>query len=123
MYPHWWSYTRGISQIWLQIREESRKKILRILLYFGDLLEPIRVSRKVRKTRHQNPEFGPKPGEIKKKPVKKGTLAFQGKGGNQKCTIFRAKLSFHPVLIPSFLFPPQRLHCCYIYFPLLLHVH
>jgi hypothetical protein len=26
-------------------------------------------------------------------------------------------------LIPSFLFPPQRLHCCYIYFPLLLHVH
>jgi hypothetical protein len=32
----------------------------------------IRVSHKVRKTRHQYPEFGPKPDEIiKKKPAKK----------------------------------------------------
>jgi hypothetical protein len=25
MYPHWKSSTRGISQIWLQVKEESRK--------------------------------------------------------------------------------------------------
>jgi len=31
---------RGISQIWLQVKEES-KKTLQILLYFCDLLEPI----------------------------------------------------------------------------------
>jgi hypothetical protein len=30
-----------------------------------------RVFCKVRKTQHQNPEFGPKPGEIEKKPAKK----------------------------------------------------
>jgi hypothetical protein len=35
-----------------------------------------RVFHKVRKTQHQNPEFGPKPGEIPKKPRKR-TLAFK----------------------------------------------
>jgi ABC-type uncharacterized transport system ATPase subunit len=25
MYLHWWSPTTGISQIWLKVREESRK--------------------------------------------------------------------------------------------------
>jgi hypothetical protein len=30
-----------------------------------------REIRKVRKTQHQNPEFGPKPGEIQKKPCEK----------------------------------------------------
>jgi hypothetical protein len=38
---------------------------------FGD----IRVICKVRKTQHQNPEFGHTQGEIKKKPAK-NTLAF-----------------------------------------------
>jgi hypothetical protein len=40
MQPHLWACTRGISPIWLQVREKSRKN-LRTLLYFGDLLEPI----------------------------------------------------------------------------------
>jgi hypothetical protein len=31
----------------------------------------IRVIRKVRKTQHQNPEFGHTPGEIQKEPAKK----------------------------------------------------
>ncbi len=31
-----------------------------------------KVFHKVRKTRHQYPEIGPKPGEIKEKPPKKG---------------------------------------------------
>jgi len=35
-----------------------------------------RVIHKVRKTRHQNPEFGHTQVEIKKNPAKKGTLAF-----------------------------------------------
>jgi len=35
-----------------------------------------RVFRKLRKTQHQNPEFGPKPGEIKKKNLQKSILAF-----------------------------------------------
>jgi hypothetical protein len=36
----WPSFTRGFSQIWLQDREES-KKVLRIVLHFGDMVEPI----------------------------------------------------------------------------------
>ncbi len=39
----------------------------------------IRDMRKVRKTQHQNPEFGHKPGEIEKKPTKKCTRV-QGAG-------------------------------------------
>jgi len=75
------------------------------------------VFRKVRKTRHQYPEFGPKPGEIKKKNLQKSTLAFKGVVGSnsEMRTTFCAKLSFHPVLTPSFVFH-GRLHCCYIYF-------
>jgi hypothetical protein len=34
-------------------------------------MQNIRVIRKVRKTQHQNPEFGHTQGEIKKKPCKK----------------------------------------------------
>jgi hypothetical protein len=42
-------------------------------------VEPnIRVIRKVRKTQHQNPEFGHTQGEIQNKPAKKSTLAFNG---------------------------------------------
>jgi len=62
-----------------------------------------RVFCKVRKTQHQNPGFGPKLGEVLKKPAKEYI--------SHKCTIFRGKLSF----ILSFLFP-ERLHCCCIYF-------
>jgi hypothetical protein len=36
----WRSSTEGITQIWLQAKEESIK-LLRILLYLGDLLKPI----------------------------------------------------------------------------------
>jgi len=49
------------------------------------------------KTRQQNPEFGPKPGEIQKKNLQKMYISLQG------------------VLTPSMLFH-ERLHCCYIYF-------
>jgi len=73
----------------------------------------IRVFRKVRKTRHQNPEFGPKPGEIQKKPAEK-YFSLQG-GSNSEMNHFLCQTEFHPVLTPSFLFP-ERLHCCYIYF-------
>jgi hypothetical protein len=38
----------------------------------------IRVIRKVRKTQHQNPEFGRTQGEIKKKPAKKYISIQQG---------------------------------------------
>jgi hypothetical protein len=41
------------------------------------LFENNRVIRKVRKTQHQNPEFGLTQGEIKKK-LQKNTLAFKG---------------------------------------------
>jgi len=62
---------------------------------------------KVRKTQHQNLEFGPKTGEIKNKPVKK-YISIQGvKGGGgcqgefQNTPIFCGKLSFivfwHPL--------------------------
>jgi hypothetical protein len=36
MKPHWQSSTRGINQIWLQVREDSGN-----LLFFFNLLEPI----------------------------------------------------------------------------------
>jgi hypothetical protein len=50
-----------------------------------------RVFRKVWKTQHQNPEFGPRQGEIQKNLQKS---AFKG-GETQKCTIFLGgKLSF-----------------------------
>jgi len=58
---------------------------------------------KVRKTQHQNPEFGHTEGEIQKKPAKK-------KLGIQRCETQKT-INFHL----SFLFP-RRLHCCYIYF-------
>jgi hypothetical protein len=53
---------------------------LRITLLYN------RVFRIVRKTQHQNPEFGPKPGDIKKKPAKKYISLQQG-GETQTCTI------------------------------------
>jgi hypothetical protein len=38
------------------------------------------IPSKVSKTQHQNPEFGPKPGEIqKKKTLQTSTLAFKGR--------------------------------------------
>jgi len=63
---------------------------------------------KVKKTQHQNSEFG---------PCKK-YISLQGRGETQKCTnFFVVKTEFHPVLTSSFLFP-ERLHscCCCIYF-------
>jgi len=41
------------------------------------------------------PEFGPKPGEIEKKPAKKyiSLVGGGGEGQTQKCTTFCAKLS------------------------------
>jgi hypothetical protein len=52
-----------------------------------------------------------------KKNLQKSTLAFKGVVGSnsEMRTTFCAKLSFHPVLTPSFVFD-GRLHCCYIYF-------
>jgi hypothetical protein len=44
------------------------------------------------KTRHQNPEFGPKPGEIFKKNLQKSTLAFKGGG---------VKLRNAPLFVPN----------------------
>jgi hypothetical protein len=38
------------------------------------VIEFNRVIRKVRKTQHQNPEFGHKQGEFQKKPVKPSVL-------------------------------------------------
>jgi hypothetical protein len=37
--------------------------------------------RTVRKTQHQNPEFGPKPGEIRKNQQKKKYISIQEEGG------------------------------------------
>jgi hypothetical protein len=63
----------------------------------------IRVISKVRKTQHQNPEFGHTQGEIQQKPGKKYISIQQGM--KLKKTInFGDKLSF----IMSFLFPEHR---------------
>jgi hypothetical protein len=43
----------------------------------------LEFSVKARKTPHQYPEFGPKPGEIKKKPAKKYS-SLQGGGSNSR---------------------------------------
>ncbi len=60
--------------------------------HFHDIIE---FFVKLGKTRHQNSEFGPKPGEIKKKPCKKGTLAFKGGVKLENAPFFwGAKLSF-----------------------------
>jgi hypothetical protein len=40
-YVDWRSSTRGMSQIWLEIKEESKFIFFRILICFGDLKEPI----------------------------------------------------------------------------------
>jgi hypothetical protein len=50
-------------------------------LYPCDIKLYNRVIRKVRKTQHQNPEFGHTQGEIQKKNLQKSTLAFQQGGG------------------------------------------
>jgi hypothetical protein len=71
-------------------------------------LKHIRVICKVRKTQHQNPEFGHTKGEIQKKPAKRYISSRgKGRGGKMEKTMhFGGKLSF----IPSFLFP-ERLQC------------
>jgi hypothetical protein len=63
---------------------------------------------KVRKTQHQNPEFGHIQGEIQKKLAKKYISIQQGIK-LRKPSILVVNLSF----ILSFLFP-EWLHCCYI---------
>jgi hypothetical protein len=68
-----------------------------------------RVFRKVRKTQHQYPEFGPKSGEIEKKKPAKKNISLQG-GETQKRTIlflfyFCGKPSFILFWPNSFLFP------------------
>ncbi len=70
-----------------------------------------RVIHKVRKTQHQNPEFGHTQGEIQKKKPAKKYISIQGGDETQKTINFGGKLSF----ILSFLCP-ERLHCCYIHF-------
>jgi hypothetical protein len=36
------SFTRGIKQIWLQVTDESRKKLRMLLYFFGNMVkEPI----------------------------------------------------------------------------------
>jgi hypothetical protein len=46
--------------------------------------------------------------------LQNSTLAF--KGSNSEMHHFSCQTEFHPVLNKSFLFPPDCLHCCYIYF-------
>jgi hypothetical protein len=83
-----------------------------------------RVFHKVTKTQHQNSEFGPKPGEIFIKPVKKKTLPSKGKRVKLRNAPFFWCQSefFHLVLMPSFPFswapPPVAtyyFHCSYMY--------
>ncbi len=64
-------------------------------------------------SQYQYPEFGPKPGEIKKKPAKQYTSIQWVGGSNSEMHHFLCQTEFHPVLKKSFLFP-ERLHCCYI---------
>jgi hypothetical protein len=56
----------------------------------------IRVIPKVRKTQHQNPEFGNTQDEIQKKNLQKSTLAFNG-GWNSENHQFWWEIEFHPV--------------------------
>ncbi len=49
-----------------------------------------------------NPEFGPKPGEVRKKTCN-NALKGAGRGGveTQKCTMFCNKTEFHPVFLSA----------------------
>ncbi len=74
----------------------------------------IRVIRKERKLQHQNPEFGHKQGENKKKPSKK-YISIQEGGGvckTQKTINFCGKLSF---ILLSFLWSPSSAASTYIF--------
>ncbi len=55
-----------------------------------------RVFRKVRKTRHQYLEFGPKPGEIQKKTLQKKHIRLQGAGSNSELHHFLCQTEFDP---------------------------
>ncbi len=70
----------------------------------------IRVIRKVRKTQHQNPEFGFIRCEIQKNPAKQ-YISIQRGVKLRKPSFFGGKLSF----TLSFVFP-EHLHCGFIYF-------
>jgi hypothetical protein len=48
----------------------------------------------VRSGKHQNPDFGPKPGEIKKKPAKKYIIIRGGSETQRRAPFFCGKLSF-----------------------------
>jgi hypothetical protein len=65
----------------------------------------LRVIREVRKTQHQNPEFGHTQGEIKKKPAEK-YISIQG----------GMKLKKPSILVVNSVSSCLRLHYCYIYF-------
>jgi hypothetical protein len=72
-----------------------------------------REMRTVRKTQHQNPEFGPKPGEIRKNQQKKKYISIQERRARNSNFLVVNWVS--SCIDPSFLCP-ERLHCCYIYF-------
>jgi hypothetical protein len=57
-----------------------------------------RVIRKVRKTQHQNPEFGHTQGKIQKTPAKKYISIQRGMKLRKKTINFGGKLSFTPCL-------------------------
>jgi hypothetical protein len=49
----------------------------------------------IKSGKYQNPDFGPKPGEIQKKPAKKYIISIGGWGGElRKAQFFCGKLSF-----------------------------
>jgi di/tripeptidase len=60
-----------------------------------------KTCKKVRKTQHQNPEFGHTQGEIQKKKPAKKYISIQGGVETKKTINFGGKLSF----ILSFIFP------------------
>ncbi len=73
--------------------------------------QTITVIHKVRKTQHQNPEFGHTQGEIFFLKLQKKAHQHSTGDETHKTINFGGKLSF----ILSF-HSPERLHCCYIYF-------
>jgi hypothetical protein len=109
------------SHTWVSSSSQNlTPKILSTLMQKKE--KDIRVFREVRKTRHQYPEFGPKPGEIQKKSAKRCISTFNRGGSNSEMHHFLCQTEFHPVLTHlSFFFlgtPPLLLHI----FSLLLHV-
>jgi hypothetical protein len=71
--------------------------------------------RKVRKIQHQNPEFGPKPGEIQKKKLAKKKMSIQGYVNPEKHHFFWVVNRISPCFDTSVFFPETSTPATHIF--------